>query len=255
MEGVVAVTYNSNVASALAFDDRISESTKQIVISASGDLISPDRGKALALSLGLKRLFDVLVSAALLFLAAPLLAVVALLIVSQRDGGSIFYGQKRICRAGRQFYCYKFRSMCPDADDRLQRLLANDPDARSEWEQTHKLKNDPRVTPIGKILRSSSLDELPQLWNVLKGDLSLVGPRPVTQAELDGPYVRFRGRTEYLAVRPGITGLWQVSGRSLVGYEERVALDKQYVETLSLRRDLRILVRTVGVVLGRKGAC
>ena len=204
---------------------------------------------------GLKRLFDVVTAAVLLFLAAPLVVVVAAAILWQRDGGSIFYGQKRICRSGRQFYCYKFRSMCPDADERLRQVLARDAAAQEEWALTHKLRNDPRVTPVGRFLRASSLDELPQLWNVLKGDLSLVGPRPVTQAELDGPYTTHRGRTEYLSVRPGITGLWQVSGRSLVGYEERVALDKKYVQTLSVRGDLHILWRTVGVVLGRKGAC
>ena len=206
-------------------------------------------------SLGFKRAFDIVVSALLLLAFLPVMSVVAILIVFQRDSGTIFYGQRRVGRSGRLFYCLKFRSMCPDADARLQSLLVTDEIARKEWAETHKLMNDPRITTLGRFLRDTSLDELPQLWNVLRGQMSLVGPRPITIAELDGPYLRHNGQEEYLSVRPGITGLWQVSGRSLVTYENRVALDKAYVRTLSLVADVTILVKTVGVVLLRKGAC
>ncbi len=207
------------------------------------------------ISLALKRLFDIGASAILLLLLLPILAIVALLIMAQRDSGRVFYGQQRIGRFGQEFKCLKFRSMCPDADRRLRLLLDSDADARLEWEQTHKLQNDPRVTRLGRLLRASSVDELPQLWNVLRGEMSLVGPRPVTRLEIDGPYATFDGRREYLAVRPGVTGLWQVSGRSLTSYESRVALDKAYVLNFSLLADASILLRTVGVVLLGKGAC
>ncbi len=206
-------------------------------------------------SLGLKRTFDVVISALLLLAFFPVMSIVAILIALQRDNGTIFYGQRRVGRSGRLFYCLKFRSMCPEADARLKSLLATDAGARKEWAETHKLKNDPRITSLGRFLRDTSLDELPQLWNVFRGQMSLVGPRPITIAELDGPYLRHSGQEEYLAVRPGITGLWQVSGRSLVTYENRVALDKAYVRNFSLVADASILVKTVGVVLLRKGAC
>ncbi len=206
-------------------------------------------------ALGFKRACDIMISGSMLLAFFPLMFVVAVLILMQRDKGTIFYGQKRVGRSGRVFHCLKFRSMCPDADVRLKALLANDPAARSEWAETHKLKQDPRVTALGQFMRDTSLDELPQLWNVFRGQMSLVGPRPITAAELDGPYVRHHGQQEYLSVRPGITGLWQVSGRSLVSYENRVAMDKSYVRNFSLFADASILVKTVGVVLLRKGAC
>ena len=145
--------------------------------------------------------------------------------------------------------------MCVDADVALERLLQHSPTAREEWLTTGKLQNDPRISQIGRFIRSTSLDELPQLWNVVRGDMSLVGPRPITKEELNGPYTDFGGRSEYMLVRPGITGLWQVSGRSLVGYSQRVALDVHYVRTVSVGGDLRILLRTFGVVVLRRGAC
>ena len=190
-----------------------------------------------------------------MILLLPVFLVIAGLIFAQRDGGAILFGQQRVGRFGRHFKCFKFRSMCPDADLRLRALLETSAQACDEWHQTHKLRNDPRVTRLGRFLRSTSLDELPQLWNVLRGDMSLVGPRPITQHEIEGPYVRFDGCREYLTVRPGITGLWQVSGRSLLAYENRVALDKSYVRNFSLSQDAAILFRTISVVLLRHGAC
>ena len=201
-----------------------------------------------------KRGCDVALAALLLLALAPLFAILAILVWSQRDGGKVFYGQRRIGRFGDEFRCLKFRSMCPDADLKLRSLLEADAESRLEWDSTQKLRNDPRITRLGRFLRSTSLDELPQLLNVVRGDMSLVGPRPITRAEIDGPYVKFNGRTEYLAVRPGITGLWQVSGRSQTAYEDRVALDKSYVRNFSLRADGFILVKTVRVVLLRRGA-
>ncbi|WP_428374280.1 sugar transferase [Lichenicoccus sp.] len=204
---------------------------------------------------GLKRLIDFLVAGLLGLFALPLLVGIALLIGLRGDRGPLLFRQQRIGRRGRPFTCLKFRSMCLNADTVLTDLLARDEQARIEWAATHKLRNDPRISRIGRFLRSTSLDELPQIWNVLVGDMSLVGPRPVTQAELEGFYTRFDGRQQYLAVRPGLTGLWQVSGRNAVCYERRVEFDKIYVRDMSLLRDALILWQTVWVVLRRDGAC
>jgi lipopolysaccharide/colanic/teichoic acid biosynthesis glycosyltransferase len=187
---------------------------------------------------------------ALLFLA-PLMIAVALA-VYLHDGGPIFFAHRRIGRNGRPFPCLKFRSMAVDAEARLERLLATDLQAQREWAATHKLRVDPRITRIGDFLRRSSLDELPQFLNVLRGEMSLVGPRPVVQAEAKH-YGRWFGN--YCSVRPGITGLWQVSGRSDVSYRQRVALDVLYVRRKSLVMDFGILVQTVPAVLARRGSC
>ncbi|WP_420426269.1 sugar transferase [Algiphilus sp.] len=165
--------------------------------------------------------------------------------------GSIFFGHKRIGRGGKPFYCYKFRTMVPDAEAVLQQLLDSDAEARAEWERAFKLRNDPRITRMGRFLRRTSLDELPQLWNVVRGDMSLVGPRPVVREEL----IRYgRGARFYLANRPGLTGLWQVSGRNDVDYGRRVAMDRAYAENAGILFDLGIMIRTVMVVLKVKGA-
>ena len=191
-----------------------------------------------------------LAAAILLLLFSPLMLVVAVLIW-RRDGAPVLFAHYRVGLHGRLFRCLKFRTMLRDAEQRLSDLLAHDAQAREEWARDQKLTNDPRITPVGHFLRRTSLDELPQLFNVLRGEMSLVGPRPITVGEL----TRYGSvRWHYLAVRPGMTGLWQVSGRNEVSYGERVALDQQYVESRSLRMDLRILVRTVKVVLGRDGA-
>jgi len=197
----------------------------------------------------LKRVFDMAASLLLLCILAPLFIWIALRI--GQSGTPIFFSHSRVGRHGSIFPCYKFRTMVPDADRVLQRLLEADPTARAEWDREFKLKNDPRVTPIGKFLRETSLDELPQIWNVLKGDMSLVGPRPVVVEELQ----RYGDdRSFYLQVRPGITGLWQISGRNDVDYSYRVSLDTWYVRNWSLWYDLAILMKTVSVVFGRKGA-
>ncbi|MBR0646739.1 sugar transferase [Plastoroseomonas hellenica] len=199
-----------------------------------------------------KRAFDM---TAALVLCLLLLPVLLFLIIAVRCSGSpVFYSHQRVGRHGKPFGCLKLRTMRPDGDRMLEALLQSDPVARQEWLATRKLRNDPRITRLGRFLRTTSLDELPQLFNVLRGDMSLVGPRPVVAAELT-QYYGPDGAAAYEAVRPGITGLWQVSGRSDTGYAERVALDMTYVRDRSLLLDLKILWRTVGAVLCRDGAC
>jgi len=197
-----------------------------------------------------KRALDIIGAGVGLVLLAPFFLIVALMV--RADGGPAFFAHQRVGRGGKLFGCLKFRSMVVDSQARLESLLANDAVARAEWEATRKLKNDPRITPIGRFLRSTSLDELPQLINVLRGEMSLVGPRPVQEAEID----RYYGASaaHYMAVRPGITGLWQVSGRSETSYESRVALDVAYVSRPSLLADLSILLRTPVAVVSRRGA-
>lgn len=197
----------------------------------------------------LKRLFDIVVSALLLLMLAPLFAY--LVVKVRASKGPAFFGHMRIGEEQQSFPCYKFRTMVPNSAEVLEQLLRDSAEARAEWEAEFKLKNDPRITPIGDFLRRTSLDELPQLWNVLRGEMSLVGPRPVVRDELAkyGEDVSY-----YLQVRPGMTGLWQVSGRNDVDYETRVALDAWYVRNWSLWYDIVILLKTVKVVLARDGA-
>lgn len=197
-----------------------------------------------------KRVFDVVVSAFLLVVLLPLFLLIALLI-KLSSPGPVFYGHLRVGQGGKQFRAWKFRTMVQNADCVLSYYLEAHPELRVEWERDQKLKKDPRVTPIGRILRKTSLDELPQLWNVLKGEMSLVGPRPIVEGEVSkyGPFFGV-----YLRVRPGVTGLWQVSGRNETGYEERVNLDAYYVRNWSPWLDFYILARTVWVVLTGKGA-
>lgn len=197
-----------------------------------------------------KRAMDVAVAGlALALLALPMLVLVLLV---RADGGPAFFAHKRVGKGGKLFGCLKFRSMVPDAEQKLNKVLESDPAAREEWATSRKLKNDPRVTRTGKFLRATSLDELPQLINVLKGEMSLVGPRPVTQAELTANYGA--AAEHYQLVRPGITGPWQVSGRSETTYDRRVALDVAYATQPSLLTDLRVLLATPAAVLLRRGA-
>lgn len=197
----------------------------------------------------MKRCFDVVGGVLLLFALIPVMLAVALLV--KRDGGPVLFRHKRIGANGRPFYCLKFRTMCTDAEARLQKLLAEDPEARAAWERDFKLKRDPRVTRFGDFMRRTSIDELPQLVNVIKGEMSLVGPRPIVTAEAARYGNAFR---DYLGCRPGLTGLWQVSGRNDIDYDSRVRLDSAYAREWSLARDIAILVRTIGVVFGRTGA-
>jgi lipopolysaccharide/colanic/teichoic acid biosynthesis glycosyltransferase len=178
------------------------------------------------------------------------MAAVAFLIW-RRDGAPVLFAHYRVGHDGKLFRCMKFRTMYRNAERMLSELLERDPAARAEWQREQKLLSDPRITPIGHFLRRTSLDELPQLFNVLRGEMSLVGPRPITVGEL----TRYGGvRWQYLSVRPGMTGLWQVSGRNNTSYEERVALDRRYVEERSVWMNLQILLKTVKVVVARDGA-
>ena len=194
--------------------------------------------------------FNKLGALLLLLLVSPLMATVAWLIW-RRDGAPVFFTHYRVGRDGKLFRCIKFRTMFRNAEQLLHDLLRDDANARGEWQRDQKLTHDPRITPVGQFLRRTSLDELPQLINVLRGEMNLVGPRPITVAEL----TRYgRVRWHYLCVNPGITGLWQVSGRNNLSYEERVEMDRRYVERRSAWLDLRILIKTVGVVAARDGA-
>ncbi|MES3826395.1 sugar transferase, partial [Escherichia coli] len=169
----------------------------------------------------------------------------------KKDGGPAIYGHERVGKNGKPFKCLKFRSMVVNSKEVLENLLATDDSARHEWEMTFKLKNHPRITKIGQLLRRTSLDELPQLFNVLKGEMSLVGPRPIITAELE----RYNDEVAYyLLSKPGMTGLWQVSGRSDVDYDTRVYLDAWYVKNWSMWNDIAILFKTTTVVLKRDGA-
>jgi undecaprenyl-phosphate galactose phosphotransferase len=174
------------------------------------------------------------------------------LLIKLDSPGPAIFSQERIGRKGRPFKCYKFRTMFKDAEEKVEELLHTNENIRREWEQARKIKEDPRITKIGKFLRTTSLDELPQLMNVLKGEMSLVGPRPAIQEEIEEYY---RDTAElYFSVPPGITGLWQVSGRSTTGYDYRIALDSWYVRNWNLWLDVVILLKTVKVVLKREGA-
>ena len=195
----------------------------------------------------LKRAIDIFGASLALVLALPvfLLLIVALWL----EGGKPFYAQTRLGRDGRRFRMLKLRSMVPDAEARLAACLAADPALRMEWDRTQKLKNDPRITPLGRLIRKTSMDELPQLFNVLKGDMSLIGPRPMLPDQLP----LYLHPSAYLAVRPGLSGLWQVTARNDDSFEVRAEIDKHYVATLSAAGDLRILLATIGAVFAATG--
>jgi exopolysaccharide production protein ExoY len=199
----------------------------------------------------LKRAFDVVGAAMLVLLLSPLLPLLALAV--RLDGGPALYRHIRVGFNDRPFGCLKYRTMAIDADQLMVSHLAANPVAAIEWAARRKLAHDPRVTRLGALLRATSLDELPQLLNVLRGQMSLIGPRPVVREELEQHYSAV-GRIAYAATRPGITGLWQISGRSGTTYNERVTLDIAYVSTWSLALDLKILLRTIPAVLARRGA-
>jgi len=197
----------------------------------------------------LKRGFDIVVASLLLLFLAPVFALLCYMV--KRDGGNAIYGHERVGQDGKKFKCLKFRSMVTNSKEVLENLLATSEEARREWDKDFKLKNDPRITRIGGFLRKTSLDELPQLWNVIRGEMSLVGPRPVIEAELE----RYAGDVDYyLMAKPGMTGLWQVSGRNDIDYDTRVYFDSWYVKNWALWTDIAILFKTAGVVLRRDGA-
>jgi lipopolysaccharide/colanic/teichoic acid biosynthesis glycosyltransferase len=196
------------------------------------------------------RVLDIVISLASIVLLAPAAVVISALIKLQ-DGGPVLFSQERIGRDGRRFRCWKFRSMHPDAEVHLAVLLASDSGLRRQWELHRKLKDDPRITPLGDFLRRSSLDELPQLLNVLLGDMSIVGPRPIVDSEI---VCYDRWYRYYVAVKPGLTGLWQVSGRNDVSYRRRVAMDRLFCRAHSIKLYLDILCATVPAVLLRRGS-
>jgi undecaprenyl-phosphate galactose phosphotransferase len=197
----------------------------------------------------LKWSFDQIAALTLVILLAPLLC--SLVILVRRDGGPALFRHRRVGAGGRTFDCIKFRTMVVDADTTLRRAIQQDRDLAAEWASTQKLSNDPRITPIGRFLRRSSLDELPQLLNVLRGEMSLVGPRPIVQAEV----ARYASDIEhYYAAKPGLTGLWQVSGRSDISYTRRVKLDVWYVRNWTLWHDVAILFKTIPAVFLQRGA-
>jgi undecaprenyl-phosphate galactose phosphotransferase len=206
--------------------------------------------EACALSERMRLRFGQLVALVILVALSPLMIAIAWLI--RRDGGPATYGHYRVGNGGRLFRCIKFRTMRLDADQALREVLERDAALRAEWQRQHKLANDPRVTRLGRWLRRTSLDELPQLLNVLRGEMALVGPRPITLEELRryGP-----ARWRYMSVTPGITGLWQVSGRNGTGYARRIELDEQYVSNRSAWLDAKILAKTTVVILTGEGAC
>lgn len=196
-----------------------------------------------------KRTFDILISGLSLIILSPIFLLIALLIKIDSKG-KVFYKHKRIGKNGETIYLYKFRSMYSDSKERLEELL-KDPKIRKEWEENYKLDNDPRITKIGNILRKTSLDELPQLLNILNGDMSIVGPRPVIEDELEkyGFY-----KQKFLSVTPGLTGWWACNGRSCTSYEDRMKLELYYVNNRSILLDIKCIIKTAISVIKRDGA-
>ncbi|MBB4190548.1 exopolysaccharide production protein ExoY [Rhizobium aethiopicum] len=232
----------------MAWEAHSFEAWSRVGRATKGDDSPDSRPRAAARSS--KRAIDLLVAITALILLSPLLLMVAI-IVKLSDRGPVFYSHMRIGFGGAPFGCLKFRTMKPDASAQLAELLQNNPAARSEWEATRKLKNDPRITAVGDILRRSSIDELPQLINIVRGEMSLVGPRPVTAEELPryGEHM-----WAYMAVRPGLTGQWQTSGRNDVSYEYRVSLDVHYLNNWSLARDFVIIAKTIPALFSQRGS-
>lgn len=210
-------------------------------------------GARSAIATFFKREMDLIVSLSAIVAFAPFFAI--LIILLSLDGGPAFYAQTRVGRGGRIFRCWKFRTMVVDADEKLKQLLAADPRARQEYKAFWKLKDDPRVTKVGKLLRRYSLDELPQILNILKGDMSLVGPRPRSTKEMEFLESKTPELSQnYKMVRPGLTGLWQVSGRNSLSLETKAWLEAHYAKNWSIRGDIRIIFATFAVVLKGRGA-
>ncbi|MDI7862054.1 sugar transferase [Rhizobiaceae bacterium n13] len=223
---------------------------KSATRSASSPFVSASATGAPPMGGIAKRSFDILsASLALVFLSPIFLLIMALVKLS--DGGSVFYGHRRIGHNGQTFRCLKFRTMVPEGDRVLQEYLRTNPEAYEEWRKTRKLQNDPRVTIVGSVLRKLSLDELPQLINIIRGEMSVVGPRPVVEDELE---LYESAAVYYLRARPGLTGLWQVSGRNDVSYATRIAFDTHYVMNWSLLNDLVIVFKTIPAVCLSRGS-
>lgn len=198
-----------------------------------------------------KRIMDLAIAVAAGLLLLPAILFVAAL-MKVTTGGPVLFAHERVGLGGRRFRCFKFRTMTANADELLAALLAKDAAANREWNETRKLRHDPRITPLGRMLRKSSLDELPQIWNVITGDMSCVGPRPIVESEMP----RYGSSLDdYLGCRPGLTGLWQVSGRSSVSYRRRVAMDRYYARRWSVGLDLAILLKTIPALVNTGDSC
>ena len=245
------MTAQSSLLSGKRYPRKDNNSTSMAVLPKRGQKVKPSQVKSRRLSFqGLygeffKRLFDIAFSLSVLILFSPIYMILALLIAI-RSKGPIFYVQERVGKNYRNFNCIKFRTMVNNADEILVEMMATSPNLREEFEDNFKLKKDPRITKIGHFLRITSLDEFPQFWNVLKGDMSVVGPRPLVAEELPkyGDYIN-----HVLTIRPGITGLWQVSGRNDIPYPQRVQMDLRYVNIRNFWLDLRIILKTINVVI------
>lgn len=227
-----------------------SEADARLILPTMTVFPEAQRQRVSSTEFDVSRLFDIVIASVMIVVFLPLLALIALGVKLTSKGDALFVHQ-RVGQDGKPFGCLKFRSMRHNADQLLTEILRDRPDLRREWLETRKLPVDPRITPFGRFLRTTSLDELPQLFNVLRGDMALVGPRPIVSEELSH-YGRFVG--SYLAVRPGLTGLWQVTGRSGTSYRRRVATDRVYCRRRSLFMDLRIMFATVPAVLMQRGA-
>lgn len=224
---------------------------KSATRSASSPFFIPEETGAVRPIGGMaKRSFDILAASVALLLFSPLFLLIMAL-VKFSDGGSVFYGHRRIGHNGQSFKCLKFRTMMEKGDEVLEEFFRINPDAYEEWRTTRKLQNDPRVTVVGAVLRKLSLDELPQLLNIIRGEMSVVGPRPVVEDELE---LYDLAAVFYLRSRPGLTGLWQISGRNDVSYATRVAFDTQYVQNWSLFADLVIVFKTIPAVCLSRGS-
>lgn len=221
----------------------------QVGEASLGSLQSGAIARSRHVSLPVQRVLDCIICLVAAPFAVAAGVIIALLI--RLDGGPALYSQRRIGLRGRPFDCLKFRSMVPNADERLDDVLALDPAARAEWDSYQKLAEDPRITPIGKLIRATSLDELPQLINVCRGEMSIVGPRPIMTDQIALYGENFQ---EYCLLRPGITGLWQVAGRNNCTFAERIRFDMEYARTWSVLKDIQIILLTIPAVLARKGA-
>lgn len=248
------VSFDSDVQaeSAVAFDHTAMgmhsfEPPWEEAPTQSPEQVAPPRSRYAAA----KRALDVLGASVLAVVFSPVILAIVIVALSRREPGSIIFKHRRIGQDGHAFECLKLRTMVTNADQTLRELLERDPAVKAEWVRDHKLRRDPRVTRLGRFLRRTSLDELPQLWNVMRGEMSLVGPRPVVPEEL----LRYgRNVRAYLSAKPGITGLWQVKGRNDADYRTRVVLDTYYVRNQNLLLDLYILFKTTRVVLAGRGA-
>ncbi len=204
------------------------------------------------LNLFIKRVMDIIGAIIGIILMIPITLGIGIANFFVGDKGPIFYTHERIGKNGKHFKMYKYRSMCIDADKKLEELLEQDEEARKEWEANQKLQNDPRVTKVGNFLRKTSLDEVPQFINVLLGEMSLVGPRAVVDGEIERFGIQ---KDKILSVKPGITGRWAANGRSNIDYEERVAMEAAYVDDFSIFQDIKIIIKTIACVLKKEGAC